>query len=100
METCRGRPLIILTNPPFMKLDAVQVRNRAISALDSWVETHPAKKVVLLAKTYSIATWLKGAYIRLVQQKMLTTQELLYPPSLDWETIGRLLEANSSASDN
>jgi hypothetical protein len=79
-----------------MKLNAVQVRNRAINALDSWVETHPAKKVVLLAKKYSISSWLKGAYLRLVQQKTLTTQELLSPPSLDWETIGRLLVTISS----
>jgi hypothetical protein len=77
------------------------VRNRAISALDSWVENQPAKKVVLLAKKYFIRSWLKGAYLRLVQPtRILTTQELLSPPSLDWETIGRLLAANSTASIN
>jgi len=73
-----------------LSIHAVQVRNRAINALDSWVETHPAKKVVLLAKKYSISSWLKRAYLRLVQKKMLTTQELRSAPSLDWETIGRL----------
>jgi len=83
-----------------MKLNAFQVRNRAISALDSWVEDHPAKKVALLAKKYSVPTWLKGAYIRMIQRRTLTTQELLSPPSLDWETIGRLLEANSTAFDS
>jgi len=76
-----------------------KVRSRAIQALDNWVKTQlRAKEAALLAKKYGVGTWLKEAYLRLLQTDSLTIDELVAPPeSLDWETIGRLFCVKQAA---
>jgi len=59
--------------------------------LDDYVRSKDAKTAVLLAKEYRIDSWLKAAYVRLLlEHAPLKIEELLQPPSLDWETIARL----------
>ena len=71
----------------------MQIRNRAIQALEDWKNNQSAKEVVLLAKKYRILKWLKDGYTRVLQQPSLTAAELSATPSLDWETIAKLLSA-------
>ena len=58
--------------------------------LDDYVRSKDAKTAVLLAKEYRVDSWLKAAYIHLLQRGPLEIEELLQTPSLDWETIARL----------
>jgi hypothetical protein len=76
-----------------------KVRRKAIQALDNWVNTQlGAKEAALLAKKYGVGTWLKEAYLRLLQTNPLTIDELVAAPELDWETIGRLFCVKQAAS--
>ncbi len=60
--------------------------------LDSYVSSKDAKNAILLAKKYRVDSWLKAAYTRMVQ-RLPKIEELLQTPSLDWETIARILYA-------
>ena len=69
----------------------LQIRQKAITALNTWVtQTQNAKEAVLIAKKYQLLPWLKSSYLRLLQQNTLTIEELSSYPGLDWETIARL----------
>jgi len=68
------------------------VRNRAIEALETYIAVLDAKEVVLLAKKYRVLKWLKSGYNRLLRQNpTVSVVELSAVPSLDWESIARLL---------
>jgi hypothetical protein len=69
------------------------MRHRAIKALEPWIKEQNAKEVVLLAKKYRVQKWLRDGYTRILQQPSLTATELGATPSLDWETISKLLSA-------
>jgi hypothetical protein len=82
----------------FFQQEFRKVRSRAIQALDNWVKTQlEAKEAALLAKKYGVGTWLKDAYLRLLQTGSLTIDELVASPALDWETIGRLFCVKQAA---
>lgn len=73
-----------------------QIRDRAIQALEPRIrlENYSAKEIVLLAKKYRVLKWLKNGYTFILRQSIgLSASELSAVPSLDWETIGRLLSA-------
>jgi len=73
-----------------------QIRHKAIKMLDDYVTSKDAKTAVFIAKAYHVDSWLKAAYIRLLQGPLII-EELLQTPSLDWETIARLSYAKLRA---
>ena len=68
--------------------------------LEDYVTSKDAKTAVLIAKAYHVDSWLKAAYVRILQQGPLKIEELLQTPSLDWETIARLSYAKLCAVAN
>jgi len=67
--------------------DVTQVRKKAIDSLDRWVEGNSPTEAVKIAKRYGVSSWLRAAYIRLLDCSL----EGFADSELDWETISRLL---------
>jgi len=67
-----------------------QVRERAITALSSYVSNQTPKNTILLAKKYHVVDWLRTAYQKLVQQPSLSIPDLTGPEPLDWETTAKI----------
>jgi len=61
-----------LTPFPFFS----QIRKKAISSLGMHVSSQKAAKTILLAKKCHVASWLRAAYIRLVEEPSLSLSEV------------------------
>ena len=68
-----------LTPFPFFS----QIRKKAISSLGMHVSSQKAAKTILLAKKCHVASWLRAAYIRLVEEPSLSLSEV---QELDFQT--------------
>ncbi|KAF9522797.1 hypothetical protein CPB83DRAFT_887354 [Crepidotus variabilis] len=75
--------------------DFPNIRTKAIEAMSILNESNSRStmEIVVLSKKYKIKSWLREAYIKLVQQKHVDLEELL--KVLDCETVMRLFAARS-----
>jgi len=69
---------------------SLQVRAKAIKALDQHVTTQNAVQTVLLAKKFNVVRWLRDGYTRLLNETPLPLSNLSL---LDWETKCRIYYA-------
>ena len=81
----------IMTGPTF----SLQIRAKAIKALDMYARTQNAALTVLLARKYNVVHWLRNGYTRLVNEHPLPLSSLSV---LDWETKCKIYYAKSSGN--
>jgi len=71
---------------------------KAIHALTPLLETRDPVENVILAKRYSVKTWLEKNYTDLIKNSDLILEDLRKPQAaLDWETISRIFATQTLA---